>query len=108
MENAIEKFIDRLGIRLEIKRNSKIYYIKDGPSICVSITAHYKGKKNYEQYHCYTFNLNKKDVSYESGNNLIELESGIFSYLGNNPEVNKYFESKARELAKEFFMNQYF
>ena len=72
------------------------------------ITAHYKGKKNYEQYHCYTFNLNKNDVSYESGNNLIGLESGIFSCLGINPEVNKYFERKARELAIEFFMNQYF
>jgi hypothetical protein len=108
MDRAIEKFIDRLGIRLEIKRASNIYYTKDGQSICVLITAHYKGRKNYEQYHCYTFNLNKKDVSYESGNSLIELEGGIFSYLGNNPEVNKYFERKVRELAKEFFMNQYF
>ena len=108
MEKAIEKFIDRLGIKLEIKRASKIYHTKGGPSICVLITAYYKDKKNYEQYHCYSFNLDKKDVSYESGNNSIKLESGIFSYLGNNPEVNKYFERKSRELAKEFFMNQYF
>jgi hypothetical protein len=108
MEKAIEKFIDRLGIRLEIKRNSKIYYIKDGPSICVSITAYYKNKKEYEQHHCYTFNLSEKDVSYEQGNKMTELDNGIFHYLGNGPDVDKYFESKARELAKEFFMNQYF
>ena len=49
MEKAIEKFIDRLGIKLEIKRASNIYYTKGGQNICVLITAHYKGKKNYDK-----------------------------------------------------------
>ena len=105
MDKAIEKLIDRLGILLEIKRISKIYYVNDGPSVCISITAYYKNKKEYEQHHCYTFNMSKKDVSYEQGNKISE---GIFRSLGIGPEVDKYFERKAREFAKDFFMEQYF
>ena len=105
MDKAIEKLIDRLGVLLEIKRVSKIYYVKDGPSVCLSIIAYYKNKKEYEQHHCYTFNPNKKDVSYEQGNKISE---GIFRSLGIGPEVDKYFERKAREFAKDFFMEQYF
>lgn len=91
-----------MGITYEIEQ-SRTHTHRGRQSVCYSIYAFHKDKKEYEQHHCYS--EKGGGVVYEEGNEVIGPGDGIFAYLGMNSYVRKYFENKTRELAKEYFSN---
>lgn len=94
--------MNRLGIsqNIEITRS----YIHRGlPTVCIKVELVYKGSVDYEQHHCYEYKNGK--VVYSEGNEVRGLNRSILSYLGNNKDVDNYFDNLARIKAKEFFEN---
>lgn len=94
--------MNRLGIsqNIEITRS----YIEYGlPSVCVTVELIYKGSVDYEQHHCYVYKNGK--VAYSQGNEVKGLDKSILAYLGNNKDIDNYFDQLARYKAKQFFEN---
>ena len=68
----------------------------------MSVVVYYKGKVEYKQYHCYTF-TNEGKLFYSEGNTVKDVGEGILSYLGNNKDVDNYFDELARYEAKKYY-----
>jgi len=103
---AIEKFINTMQIVVNIKPDR--YYIdsRGKRNVCIQIKAYYKSELSYEQYHCYeTTNVNL--ISYSEGNEVKGVRDSIFAYLGEDDEVDRYFEEIARKKAKKFFNERF-
>ena len=104
MDEAIEKFMGMMGINYDIYRTSKVFHDnRTGRRVtCFTVNAYHGGEKQYEQHHCYA---EKRDggVLYEEGNDVKSPGKGVFSYLGMDKDVNRYFEKKARQMAIDFF-----
>lgn len=103
MESVIEKFMETMGITYDIEQTRRLIYAGK-PSACYTATAYYKGKKEYEQHHCYS-RRSDGTIIYEEGNEVIGPDKGVFVYLGTNPDVRRFFEVKARQMAKQFLEN---
>ena len=102
MSSVVEKFMNTMGITYDIELDRG--GISRGERfICYKVVASYKGKKEYEEYHCY--NVRRGSVHYDEGNQVIGPSQGIFAYLGMDSDVRKFFETKTRQLAKNFFDN---
>jgi hypothetical protein len=104
MNISIEKFMKTMGITYDIERGYTFHTHGTGrPGVCYAVYAYYEGKKTYDQHHCYSI---KKDgvIIYEEGNEVIGLDQGVFSYLGMNADVRRYFEVKTRKMAQEFLV----
>lgn len=71
--------------------------------VCYKVVAFYKGEKDYEEYHCY--NVRRSEVRYYGRDEIIGPSKGVFAYLGMDSDVRKYFETKTKKLAKNFFSN---
>lgn len=94
--------MNRLGIsqNIEITRS---YLNRGVPSVCVVVELIYKGSVDYKQHHCYEYKNGK--VVYSEGNEVKGLDKSILAYLGNNKDIDNYFDQLARYKAKQFFEN---
>lgn len=92
--------MDAFGITYTIEPIS--YYIQTGrPTCCVLIHVKRGEQTEYRQYHCYSL---KRDgnLKYEEGNVTQHIHQGVLAYLGMDREIDNYFDSKAREVAKDY------
>ena len=101
---ALEKFINTMDLRVIIEISRKGHNKFSGKFVCCHILVTKDENVEYSQYHCYT--LNKDGIKYVEGNQEIGVRDGIFAYLGDDKRVDNYFESKTRQLAKEYFGNK--
>ena len=100
MMEALEKFMDALGITYSVVI-SRDYYHGGFKNCCIEIRVQRDGDDEYLQYNCYSL---KRDGSlkYEEGNEVIGIHEGVLSYLGMDREIDNYFDQKARVLAKRY------
>ena len=103
-EISLIKFMNRLGISQNIEI-SRSYQMKGLPSVCILVELIYKGHTDLKQYHCYEYKNGK--VVYSEGNEVKGPDQSILAYLGNNRDVDRYFETLARYKAKEYFENNF-
>jgi hypothetical protein len=97
---SIIKFLNRLDatVNIELHRRGTN---RGGKFVCMKVEVIYKGKKNYLQYHCYVLKNGK--LVYDEGNEVIGINGGILAYLGNEKDVDNYFDQLARTEAKKYF-----
>jgi len=69
---------------------------------CVRVKAYYLRKQIMVQYHCYE-TTNHGIITYAEGNKIMGPDEGIFSYLGEDDNIERYFEEKSREFVKKYF-----
>jgi hypothetical protein len=105
---ALEKFIDRMGIKVSLKTRPVIlvanprkpFNAPSVPRICVEISVQYKGESQYEQVHCFVLN-DLGELQYKEGDRSVSISDGVLSYLGDNKKVDEYFDQLARKKALE-------
>ena len=96
---ALQKFMRTLGMTdsLEISRE---YYSGRQNNCCIRVEVRRDGKEEYIQYHCYSLRSNG-NIKYEEGNEVLGIQDGVLAYLGMDREIDNYFETRARELARK-------
>lgn len=99
---SLIKFMDRMGMSSEIELSRHYIDSRGKRNICMSVVVYYKGNVEYKQYHCYTF-TNEGKLFYSEGNTVKDVGEGILSYLGNNKDVDNYFDELARYEAKKYY-----
>lgn len=99
---ALEKFMDSFGITntLEIKR---IYMESGNPACCVLVTVSRKEQPEYRVYHCYSLKPTGR-LKHEESNETKGIHQGVLAYLGMDREIDHYFETKAREMANNYLI----
>mgnify|MGYP003340380319 FL=1 len=55
----------------------------------------------YEQYDCYEI-TNHGLIYYGEGDKIVGVRDGIFAYLGDEKNVNNFFENESRKKVEEF------
>lgn len=101
---AIEKFIETMGIKVDYVVERDFITSKGKRYACIGVHAFYKKQETYTQYHCYE-TTNTGIITYEEGNEVRGVGDSIFAYLGDDRDVDRYFEEKARNFAKNVFEN---
>lgn len=99
---SLIKFMNRMGMSSEIELDRHYIDSRGKKNLCMKITVFYKGRVEYEQYHCYAF-TNEGQLYYSEGNEVKSVGSGILSYLGNDKDVDNYFDQVARYEAKKYY-----
>lgn len=100
---ALEKFMDSFGITydLDIRR----IYVENGrPACCVLVTVSRNEQTEYRIYHCYSLKPNGK-LKYEETNETKGIHQGILAYLGMDRQIDHYFETKARDMANKYLVD---
>ena len=100
--NALEKFMDSFGITYTIEI-ARTYRERVKPVCCLRILVERKGQPEYLQYHCYSLKSNG-DLKYVEGNEIKGIHQGVLAYLGMDREIDNYFDLKAREIAKDYLI----
>lgn len=98
---ALEKFINRLGLKVTIELNSTGFNKTWGKFVCCHVLVTRKGEVEYSQYHCYVPGIN--GPKYSEGNEVKGVREGVLAYLGDDHKVDNYFEQKTRILAQNHF-----
>lgn len=98
---ALEKFINRLGLKVTIELNSTGLKQTWGKFVCCHVVVSRNKKIEYSQYHCYVPGID--GPKYLEGNQEKGVRDGILAYLGDDKRVDNYLESKTRRLAREYF-----
>lgn len=99
---SLIKFMDRMGMSSEIEPDRHFIDSRGKRNICMKVTVRYKGRVEYEQYHCYSF-TNEGIPTYSEGNEVKSVRDGILSYLGNDKDVDNFFDQLARYEAKKYY-----
>jgi hypothetical protein len=99
---ALEKFIKQMGIVYTIVPGKTWFDPRGGTGVCMHVVVLYKGKVEYDQYHCYVIRSNNK-VIYDEGNEVKGVKDGILAYLGDDEMVDDYFDKLARKKALQFY-----
>jgi len=100
---GFEKFMDSLGITYDIKFE-RSGMVNKGRFLCFSVEVKKEERTEYLTYHCYKLR-NKRDVEYDSGNEVKGISKGILAFYDRPHNVWDYFETKTRNKAKEYFDN---
>jgi len=98
---ALEKFINRLGLKVTIELNSTGLKQSWGKFVCCHVLVSRKDEIEYSQYHCYVPGI--EGPKYSEGNEVKGVREGLLGYLGEDRKVDNYFESKTRKLAQKYF-----
>jgi hypothetical protein len=99
---ALEKFMSAMGITYEIEPDSISEESGGYQLLCVHITVFYRGDIELDQYRCYKHKQNV-DIRYSMGHTVKGTKEGILAALGDDYNVDSYFEKLARIKAKEYF-----
>ena len=97
---SVVKFLNRIGAVVDIQMTKEYRNRQGNKVVCMTIEVIYKGKTNYLQHHCYHMKHGK--ITYEEGNKVIGVNDGILAYLGNEKDVDNYFDALARNEAKKY------
>jgi hypothetical protein len=98
---ALEKFMRTMGLKysIEIDRHGISHGIK---WVCISVSVTRGENQEYLVNYCY--NRRKDgDLVYAEGNRILDIRDGILNYIGEEEKISRYFEVKAKELAKKYF-----
>jgi hypothetical protein len=99
---ALEKFMSAMDITYKIKPDS-IEYVSGGyKNLCIHITVFYRGDIELNQYRCYLYKENV-DIRYHIGHTVKGTKEGILAVLGDDYNVDSYFEKLAKIKAIEYF-----
>ena len=98
---VIEKFIKSMNITTDIEEG-RSGFNRGTRYCCFRVEARLDNIEEYIQYNCYSRHYSGK-IQFEEGNTVKDINEGIFVYLGMDKEVSKYFESKTREMARNWF-----
>lgn len=102
---ALEKFIDTMGLNVSITTKGAGFNKSTGKKfVCYKILVSKDNNIEYAQYHCYSKGL--LEPQYLEGNETKAIKDGILAYLGDHVKVDNYFESKTRQLAKEYLFSE--
>ena len=99
---ALEKFMKTMNIDVHYEIERSFINSSGKRYACVGVLAYYMRKQTMVQYHCYE-TTNQGLITYSDGNQVMGPGDGIFSYLGEDDNVERYFEEKAREFVKKYF-----
>ena len=97
---SLRKFFNTMEIDYFIDKTNEGYGY-GGRYVCYEVLVRRKGKDEYRQHHCY--NNKRGGVNYDHGNEEIGVRDGILAYLGNEKEVDNFFEEKTRQRAIKYF-----
>lgn len=98
---SIIKFLNRIGAIVNIELERQYMNRQGNQVVCMKVEVKLKGKTNYLQYHCYTIKNGK--ITYDEGNEVVPIKNGILAYLGNEKDVDNYFDVLTRTEAKKYF-----
>lgn len=98
---ALEKFMKTMGLKysIEIDRDGISHGVK---WVCISVSVTRGKNQEYLVNHCY-HRRRDGDLVYAEGNRILDIRDGILNYVGEEEKISRYFEVKARELAKNYF-----
>lgn len=102
---ALEKFINTMGLRVSITTKGAGFSKSNGKKfVCYKIVVSKDDNLEYVQYHCYSKGIT--EPKYMEGNEAKAIKDGVLAYLGDHDKVDNYFESKTRQLAKEYLFSE--
>jgi hypothetical protein len=99
--SSITKFMNHLGLTptFIIRREYTDRGVRK--NICIGVVVSRGTEIEYNQIHCYNFR--NGEVYYSEGNEIKGVHDGILAYLGDDRNVDRYFEQISRSKAKEYF-----
>jgi len=102
---ALEKFINTMGLNVSITMKGTGFNKSTGKKfVCYKILVSKDNNIEYAQYHCYS--KGSFEPQYIEGNEAKAIKDGVLAYLGDHIKVDNYFESKTRQLAKEYLFSE--
>lgn len=98
---SIIKFLNRIDATVNIELERRYMDRQGNQVVCMKVEVKFKGKTHYLQYHCYSMKNGK--ITYDEGNEVVPIKNGILAYLGNEKDVDNYFDALTRTEAKKYF-----
>ena len=98
-DNAIKKFMDRLGVKVVM------FPHQSSNNICIHCKVIYKNITQYYVEDCYGVNENGQVFFVESEMN-VGSNDGVFAYLGDDEAVDNFFLDVTQAYAQKFIDNK--
>ena len=99
---AFEKFMDTLGITYTIGLSREGRDPSNGEKfVCFKVDVRRGEELVYSIYNCYE--LSRGQVWFASSNEIISVSNGFLAFFDDGKSISKYFESKTRDMAKDYF-----